>query len=725
LALSNLPERNPFFTGREQVLAELQEALAAQGRAALSGLGGVGKTQTAVEYARRHFEEYDHIFLATAASREVLLSSYVTIASLLKLSKADCQDQMLAVEALKRWLSSYAGWLLILDNADDLTIVREFIPPGKNGHVLLTTRARAVGALARRVDIQEMGTEEGTLFLLRRTTCIAEDAVLEAAAEADQARAKEIVTQLDGFPLALDQAGAYIEETGCGLSGYLNLYRKHAPDLLLLRGALGTGHPDPVATTWVLSFEKIEKANPAAAELLRFCAFLHPDGIPEEVFSKGAQELGPVLEPVGSDDLALNKAISEILKYSLLRRDSKDRTLEIHRLVQAVLTQAMDQATQRLWAERAVRAINYAFPFPEFSNWADCDRLLAQAQVCAELINQWSFEFPEAARLLNQAGFYLKERGRYTDAKPLYERSLIIREKALGPEHLHVASSLNSLALLYKIEGRYAEAEPLQQRALAIYEKALGPEHPDVATSLDNLAELYRTQGQYAKAEPLQQRALAIYEKALGPEHPDVAISLDNLGVFYENQGQYAKAEPLHERALAIFEKALGPEHPDVATSLNNLGLIYADQGQYAKAEPLLQRALAISEKTLGPEHLVVADSLNNLARLYHTLDQYAKAESFHQRALAIREKALGPEHPEVAASLNNLAMLNVAQGQHAKAELLYERALAIRVKVLGPEHPDVATCLGNYALCLRAMDRFQEAESLEARARAIRAKSA
>ena len=683
MALSNLPERNPFFTGREQVLAELQEALAAQGRAALSGLGGVGKTQTAVEYARRHFEEYDHIFLATAASREVLLSSYVTIASLLKLSKADCQDQMLAVEALKRWLSSYAGWLLILDNADDLTIVREFIPPGKNGHVLLTTRARAVGALARRVDIQEMGTEEGTLFLLRRTTCIAEDAVLEAAAEADQARAKEIVTQLDGFPLALDQAGAYIEETGCGLSGYLNLYRKHAPDLLLLRGALGTGHPDPVATTWVLSFEKIEKANPAAAELLRFCAFLHPDGIPEEVFSKGAQELGPVLEPVGSDDLALNKAISEILKYSLLRRDSKDRTLEIHRLVQAVLTQAMDQATQRLWAERAVRAINYAFPFPEFSNWADCDRLLAQAQVCAELINQWSFEFPEAARLLNQAGFYLKERGRYTDAKPLYERSLIIREKALGPEHLHVASSLNSLALLYKIEGRYAEAEPLQQRALAIY------------------------------------------EKALGPEHPDVAISLDNLGVFYENQGQYAKAEPLHERALAIFEKALGPEHPDVATSLNNLGLIYADQGQYAKAEPLLQRALAISEKTLGPEHLVVADSLNNLARLYHTLDQYAKAESFHQRALAIREKALGPEHPEVAASLNNLAMLNVAQGQHAKAELLYERALAIRVKVLGPEHPDVATCLGNYALCLRAMDRFQEAESLEARARAIRAKSA
>ena len=211
------------------------------------------------------------------------------------------------MEAVKRWLSSHEGWLLILDNADDLAMTREFIPPGKNGHVLLTTRARAAGAIARRVEIQEMGTEEGALFLLRRAKYIAEDAPLDAAAEADQATAKEIATQLDGLPLALDQAGAYIEETGCGLSGYLDLYRSHAPELLRRRGALASDHPDPVATTWALSFENIEKANPAAAELLRFCAFLHPDGIPEEVFSEGAPELGPVLGPVGSDAFALNE----------------------------------------------------------------------------------------------------------------------------------------------------------------------------------------------------------------------------------------------------------------------------------------------------------------------------------------------------------------------------------------------------------------------------------
>ena len=316
--------------------------------------------------------------------------------------------------------------------------------------MLLTTRARAVGAVARLVEIQEMGTEEGALFLLRRAKYIAEDAPLDAAAEADQATAKEIAAQLDGLPLALDQAGAYIEETGCGLSGYLDLYRSHALELLRRRGVLASDHPDPVATTWALSFENIEKANPAAAELLRFCAFLHPDGIPEEVFSEGAPELGPVLGPVGSDAFALNSAISEILKYSLLRRDPNASTLEIHRLVQAVLKRGMDEATQRLWAERAVRAVNRAFPAVEFSTWAVCERLLPQAHACAELINQWGFEFPEAARLLNQAGFYLYERGRYTDAEPLYERALAIREKALGPEHPDVATSLNNLAVLYR-----------------------------------------------------------------------------------------------------------------------------------------------------------------------------------------------------------------------------------------------------------------------------------
>ena len=265
--ISNIPDRNPFFTGRERVLAELQEALAARGRSALSGLGGVGKTQTAVEYAYRHLDEYVYVLWATADSHESLVSSYATIASHLKLPEAGAQDQAEAVEAVKRWLGSNQGWLLILDNADDIVMARAFLPPEKKGHVILTTRTQAAGAIARRVEIQEMGTEEGALFLLLRANYITEDALLDAATEADQAVAKEITAQLDGLPLALDQAGSYIEETGCGLSGYLELYRSHALELLRRRGALSSDHPDPVATTWALSFENIEKASPTAARL--------------------------------------------------------------------------------------------------------------------------------------------------------------------------------------------------------------------------------------------------------------------------------------------------------------------------------------------------------------------------------------------------------------------------------------------------------------------------
>jgi tetratricopeptide (TPR) repeat protein len=679
--LSNIPDRNPFFTGREPVLTQLQEALAGQGRAALSGLGGVGKTQTVVEYAHRHSAEYAYAFWAPADSREAVGSGYATIVNILGLPEAGVQDQTLTVGAARRWFSSHEDWLLILDNADDLAMAREFIPPGNNGHVLLTTRAWASGTVARRLDIEEMGTEEGALFVLRRAKYIAEDAPLDEAAEADRATAKEITAQLDGLPLALDQAGAYIEETGCGLTGYLELYRSHTLELLRHRGALPSDHPDPVSTTWMLSFENIAKANAAAGELLRFCAFLHPDGIPEEIFSKGARELGPVLGPVGSDAFALNRSISEILKYSLLRRDPNTRTLEVHRLVQAALKDGMDEVTQQLWAERAVRGVSRAFPDPEeFSTWPMCETMLPHALSGAESISRFDMEFWEAALLLGRSGFYLGAR------------------------------------------ARYREAEPLCQRALAIWEKVLGPEHPNVATSLNNLAGLYQAQGQYAMAESLYRRALGIFERT---QHPNMAMSLNDLAMLYDSQGQYAKSEPLYKQALAILGNTLGPEHPYLATSLNNLAMLYDSQGQYAKAEPLYQRALAIKEKGLGPEHPDAATTLDGLAVLYQNQGQYAKAEPLYQRALAIKEKALGPEHPDVATSLNNLAMLYDNQGQHAKAEPLYERALAIWEKALGPEHPNVATCLENYASLLRTVDRSEESQPLEARARAIRAKSA
>ena len=291
--------------------------------------------------------------------------------------------------------------------------------------------------------------------------------------------------------------------------------------------------------------------------------------------------------------------------------------------------------------------------------------------------NQTAGILVEAYILNLQAGSYYQQ-GRYDEAGPLYQRSLAISEKALGPEHPDVAQSLNDLGLLYKAQGRYDEAESLYQRSLAIREQALGPEHPDVATSLNNLAALYHDQGRYDEAEPLYQRSLAIRETALGPEHPDVALSLNNLAALYHEQGRYDEAEPLYQRSLAISEKALGPEHPGVALALNNLANLYHNQGRYDEAEPLYQRSLAIREQALGSEHPLVALSLHNLANLYNDQGRYDEAEPLYQRSLAIWEKALGPEHPHVATILNNLANLYNHQGRYDQAGPLLQRAVRI-----------------------------------------------
>ena len=606
----NVPfRRNPFFTGREPIFTQIHRLLHAGTTTALSqppaisGLGGIGKTQTAVEYAYRYRDSYLFVLWVQSNDHETLLSNFVALARLLDLSEKDAREQQKVVHAVKQWFETHTGWLLIFDNADDLAMASDYLPEGTKGHTLLTTRAQAMGGLARKVELDTMEAEEGAELLLRRAGIIKEGATLERASTADRAAAIDIVRAMDGLPLALDQAGAYIEETNESVSNYLSIYQQQRAALLNRRGGLVPGHPDSVATTWSLAFEHVEGANPAAIELMRFCAFLAPDAIPEELISEGAPHLGSVLQPVVADRSRLNAALAELLKYSLIRRDSTTHTLTIHRLVQAVIKDEMGEETQRQWAERAVRATRQVFPFDEPPPWSRSQRYLPHALVCEELIKAWNLTLDEAAALLNNAGYYLKNRGQYREAEPLQQYALTIGENMYGRDHPYTDYLLNNLANLYDDQGKYEEALPLYQRDLAIVEKTFGPEHPSTATTLNNLALLYYNQGKYEEAEPLYQRALAIREKVLGPEHPDTASTLDNLASLYHDQGKYEEAEPLYQRALAIREKVLGPEHPFTASTLNNLALLYYNQGKYEEAEPLYQRALAIREKVFGLDH--------------------------------------------------------------------------------------------------------------------------
>jgi CHAT domain-containing protein/tetratricopeptide (TPR) repeat protein len=318
----------------------------------------------------------------------------------------------------------------------------------------------------------------------------------------------------------------------------------------------------------------------------------------------------------------------------------------------------------------------------------------------------------------------LYEEGKYTEAIPLAERAVALKEKRLGPRHPSVANSLNNLAALYESNGDYNRAEPLHLRALGIREKALGLWHVDVAQSLSNLGLLYFVKGDLTRAEPLYRRALAIYEKAYGHGHPDVALSINNLARVYESRGDYGRAESLYRRALAIYEKVTGEEDPSVAGSLNNLGALYVAKGDYALAEPYYLSALGIREKGLGPEHPSVAESLNNLAELYYLMGEHQKAEPLYRRALAIYEKAFHPDHPSVAIALSNLALLYYSQGELAKAGPLYQRSLAVSERAFGAFHPSVAGTLNNLAEMYRAGGDYVRAEQLHLRALEIREKA-
>ena len=703
-------QRNPFFTGREDLLTQLHDQLNTSNATALtqsqaiSGLGGIGKTQIALEYAYRYQHEYTSVLWLNAQSPENLLTEYITLADLLHLPQPEKDEhyQTRLIALVKQWFVQHERWLLILDNADNFKTIRTFIPTGGQGHLILTTREHTTGSIAS-LPIVKMSLEEGSAFLLRRAKLPPSSTADTQTAQKHRTQAEAIVQALDSLPLALDQAGAYLEETpSCSLSDYLEYYHHQRQKYLARRGRTSTEHAS-VTATFVLCFTQVAEQNALAADLLRCLAFLDAEDIPEEMLHTAASELGPHLQQITTDESLLGEAISVLLRYSLISYNQERRACSMHRLVQAVLQDEIPPEERHQWAEHVVRAINQAFPVSDVTTWQQCQRYLPHAQRCVTWIEQEHLRFPEAVILLNQLASYLQVFAHYAEALLLCQRALDIAEQALGPNHPDTAASLNNLATLYRTQGEYEQALPLYQRAVAICEQTFGPNHPDTSASLNNLALLYKSQGEYEQAEPFYQRALAIDEKVYGLNHPEVATDLNNLGLLYKSQGKYEQAEPLYQRALTIREQTLGPNHPDTAMSLNNLAALYYSQGEYEQALPLYQRAVAVREQTLGPNHPHTANSLNNLAALYESQGEYEQALPLYQRALAITEQTLGPNHPNTATCLNNLALLYQFQGEYEQALPLCHRALVITEKMLGPNHPTTKDVRANYTSLLES----------------------
>ena len=732
--LWNVPfPRNPFFTGREDVLADLHRLLthtstiaALTQSYALSGLGGIGKTHLAVEYAYRYRHDYQAVFWVQAETQTTLVASFVALAESLRLPERTEQDQNKVVAAVLRWLNRHQGWLLIFDNVEALSLLKLFLPASGQGALLLTTRLQSLGTLAQSVELSPMTIEEGIAFLLARATRRpANDETCDFVDPHELAAARKLVAAMGGLPLALDQAGAYIEETGCNLAHYRKLYQEHTALLLHRRGRTGENHPSSVASTVSFALRRVEARSSAAADLLRLCAFLAPDAIPQELFlSDGKSDAQTAL---AFDALRWDEALVVLRRSSLITRHTDAGLLSIHRLVQVVLKSQMDQSTYQHWAHEAIETVNRCFPPVELlTTWSQCQRLLPHALVCAALIEKEQVISEAAGRLLHRIGAYLLEWAQYAQAGSYLTRASTILRQVLGEEHPVVAESVNYQAELAYFQGHYLQAERLHRHALDIREQRLGPNHVETAISLHNLAGVYWILGKYRQAEPLYQRALHIREEMLGGDHLDTGETSLTLATVLLDQERYSEAEPLLERSLKIFRQVLGPTHLYLMPVWNDLGRLSHAQGRCAEAKQFYHQAKTLGEQAHATQHPFYAITLNRLAQLACTEGAWMQAEAWYRQAfgiwegISLREGVHGQQKP-MAQILHNLAVLSQQLGRTDQALDLYQQALTLCEKVLPPDHPDMAETLHDLAHFHQQQQRNEEARSLYQQALTIR----
>lgn len=726
----NVPyRRNEYFTGREDMLMNLGDALRASTKTglpvALCGLGGIGKTQLAIEYAYEYAREYRYILWTEANSYTQLVSGMLIIADLLNLPEKDKHNQSKVLHAVKRWFDQNMHWLLILDDVEDLDMISPFLPSNANGHIVLMTRTQLVGTRATRMNIEKMDVEEGATLLLRCAKKIDSIASLDQASTRDQKQACRLAKEMDGLPLALDQAGAYMYSEGHqdAVARYLSLYLKRRADLLRIRGKTGNDHPLPVTTTFLLAFDRISEFHPAAAACLQFCAYLSAESIPENLITD-APDLGSDLQPIVADPIQFHDVIEALLTYSLIHRLVNRRAFTMHRLVQAVLQDRMNEEKKRLWIYRVIRAVDRAYEavgsgMIRADEWYTIIQHTMQydphAQECAKLIKQWKVEETEAFFLLYTAGNSLRERGLYTSAEPLLQQAITIGERFVGQEQLILSNCIASLASLYQQQGKFDQAESLFKQSLSINEHVLETRHAMIASSLNNLGQFYIHVGDYEQAEHVYRQALKVPEGDLKPEYSDNPAILHNLALLSMKQGKYNLAFQFNQRAQTLRANESGDlnDTKDIA-GLINMVLLEVRQGHYDLALSHCQEALAMLDAAHIPEvHPTRVFLLDRLAGIYLHQKKDAEAEELYHSVLRLHKKMLGEVHPDVAVTLANLAKLYTFQMKYEEAAQLYRQALTIFKEVWGPQHNKVIELLVDLAELYKRQGKYSQAQPL------------
>ncbi|GAP99709.1 tetratricopeptide repeat protein [Leptolyngbya sp. NIES-2104] len=751
----NLPSNGTAtFVGREADMAALHDQLQQSERvviASIHGMGGIGKTELALQYALRHFAGKLYPGgVCWLRSREEVGTQIVSFARS-QLGLQPPEDLELLEQVRWCWRNWQAGEVLaVFDDVQQYADVEAFLPPAGEPRfkVLMTTRLLKVAKSVQNFEIKVLD-EASALNLLRAI-------VLDGRIDQDLETAKRLCEWLGYLPLGLELVGQYLEhDEDIELSsedencpGLWQRLQKARLDAIALKETYsGMTATDGVAAAFELSWQQLDEAEQRLATLLSLFAlaeipWVHvqsclPNLSVEELERlRNRKLLGlHLLQRTGKGMYQLHQLIREF--FAAKRSQRADRTELQQSFCQVMVTIAgqIPQTTTVCTIENLIPIMPHLKEVATVLSRCLTDKKLMIALTHIGWFYQGQAAYEEAEKWYEQSCAIIKKRlgnnnvyvaatltnlgavyrfqGRYSEAEKLHLQALQIRQQQLGSNHLHVANSLNNLAALYESVGQYVRAESFYIQALETRRQQLGEDHCDVAQVLNNLANLYRLQGRYSEAQTSFKRSLEIWRQQLGDDHPEVAQGLNNLASLHVDQGDYSEAEISYLQALQIRQQQLGDSHPDVAQTLHNLATLYTSQGRYSEAESLLKQCLQIWQHRLGSHHTYLAISLNGLGELYRLQEYYSEAESLFLQALQILNQQLNVDHPYIATTLNNLALCYSSQGRNSEAELFYLQSLSIRRQQLGVNHPDVAASLNNLALCYQSQERYSEAELL------------
>ncbi|MGW4797347.1 FxSxx-COOH system tetratricopeptide repeat protein [Nonomuraea sp. NPDC004297] len=698
--LVNVPLHTGVFVGRDDELAAMEAALRAGGNvvvAAVHGLGGVGKSTLAARYAltraQDHGAGFNPVWWITAESAAAVQAGLADLAIALQPELATA----LPVEALAQrataWLAAHDGWLLVLDNVIEPADVAPLLERIRSGQVLVTSRLsegwHRLGARILRLDV--LSDPEAVVLL---THIVASRLLSHSGPNANESEnldgANELVQELGGLPLAIEQAAAYLHQNRLSPRAYLRLLGEH-PAVMYDQVAHGSDAERTIASIWRITLNRLAEV-PLAGQLLRILAWYGADAIPRTLLDGLDISAPELLQGLGS-----------LAAYNMISLDKTGIT--VHRLVQAVARTSDGSDPHRQGRdidaarEQATILLNCSLPEePEHpSGWSTWRMLLPHITALTGHATATA-DTSNTAQLLSETGRFLSNQGAITPAINSLRRATTAYQRTLGSDHSTTLTSLDHLATVYRAAGNLSQAIQLYKSTLCDRERVLGEKHPDTLTSRNNLAGAYEAAGNLNRAIPLYQSALRDRKRTLGNDHPATLASHNNLAGAFQAAGDTVRAILMFEATLADCERVLGNDHPYTLSSRNNLAGAYWMAGDLISAILMFEATLAHCERVLGNDHPDTIASRNNLAGAYQTMDDLDRAIPLFETALADCERVLGSDHPHTLSSRHNLASAYDAAGDPDRAISLSEVVLADCERVLGEDHLSTLTSRNNLA---------------------------